>query len=173
MKEPLWWQGRAQQFCFASWFSGNLVERRCNTTFPHFRVAFTKLSKEALEGLPHSPYKKSAYFRSWPAGWFSNTRKTSLTCSKTFSKFLLREALPIPLPGSSKPSIKKSYYRVLWASWISTSFSTHLHHLPTPLIRNCSQPCILHLLIFEGANSRHTLCFLWTHWLLEIKSLPS
>lgn len=125
------------------------------------RVALTKLSKlkmEPLKGLPHSPSKMCLC----PGLDQLNTRKTFLMCSKTFFKFFSREALPLSRPGFSKPSLK-SCYRVLCESWTSTSFSTHLHHLPTPLIRNCSQPCLPHLLIFEGAISRHMLCFLWTH----------
>lgn len=139
------------------------------------RVALTKLSKlttEPLKGLPHLPSKMHICPRLGQISG-SSTPGRPWHAPKHSPNSSQEKFFPNSLPGSSKPNLKKSSYRILRPSWISTSCSTHLHHLPTPLIRNCSQPCLPHLLIFEGATSRHTLCFLWTHRLLGRKSLHS
>lgn len=114
------------------------------------RVALIKFSK-LKDGLPQRhalisslPTQNVVMSTSQPACWFLHTRKTCLSCSKTHSKFLSRHAPPNSLPGSSKLIPKKGCYGVLCPSWIPTSFSTHhLHRLPTPLSRTCSQPHLL------------------------------
>ena len=114
------------------------------------RVALTEFSKlkdrvpQRHASISSLPTQNALMSRSQPACWLLHTRKTCSSHSKTRSKFLSRDAPPNSLAGSSKPIPKKGCYRVLCPSWIPTSFSTHhLHHLPTPLSENCSQPHLL------------------------------
>lgn len=116
------------------------------------RVALTRFSKDRVpqrRATISSLLTQNALMsRSRPACWFLHTRKSYLSCLNARNPSLCpgmsRDAPPNSLPGSSKLIPKKGCYRVLCPSWIPTSFSIHhLHHLPTPLSSNCSQPHLL------------------------------
>lgn len=121
-----------------------------------------------MESLKAKPQKNPLMSSSQAAYWFRHTQRTC---------FMLQNTLQIPLKRcSSQPPFPAP------ANWFpescvhpeSQQASPPITWRVSPLHSAETAPSLVsspsH---FEEATSKHTMCFLWTHWLLKRGSLHS